>query len=228
MKLRNGVALLALILGLLIPTGARADTVTFLGTTGGSVGGFQIAPYQLKDTAILGGATLNVICDDFGDEVVANETWTGAIETFSAAGVLSPGAMFASLPNSNALYQVAVVLYSNNLNGWTSPAGTSYAIWGLFDPSVISSAAYAATDAAAVLAIVTPTELANFDWTGATTGHAYEVITPTSLGSTGSTPQEYIYQDNLPSPTPEPGTLVLFGSGLLGIVGIVRRKLVNG
>jgi hypothetical protein len=26
------------------------------------------------------------------------------------------------------------------------------------------------------------------------------------------------------SPTPEPGTLILFGSGLLGLVGVLRRK----
>ena len=28
-----------------------------------------------------------------------------------------------------------------------------------------------------------------------------------------------------PAPTPEPGTFMLFGSGLVGLVGVVRRKL---
>lgn len=30
-----------------------------------------------------------------------------------------------------------------------------------------------------------------------------------------------------PVPTPEPGTLMLFGTGLAGLVGVVRRKLVS-
>lgn len=29
----------------------------------------------------------------------------------------------------------------------------------------------------------------------------------------------------LPVTTPEPGTLVMFGSGLLGVAGLIRRKV---
>jgi hypothetical protein len=37
---------------------------------------------------------INVVCNDFSDDVVPGETWNAMIETFSPNGVLSPGAMF--------------------------------------------------------------------------------------------------------------------------------------
>jgi hypothetical protein len=34
--------------------------------------------------------------------------------------------------------------------------------------------------------------------------------------------------DENPPPVPEPGSLILFGSGLLGMAGVLRRKLIKG
>ena len=34
-----------------------------------------------------------------------------------------------------------------------------------------------------------------------------------------------VYVGGTPPPAPEPGTLVLLGSGILGLAGIARRKL---
>jgi hypothetical protein len=204
--------LTALFMGsIALATTASADDITFVGATGSVVGGVYVAPYQLQDSAILGGATINVICDDFSDDVVPGETWIAQTETFSSNGTPSSGALFAALPNSTSLYDDAVYLYSESLNGSADSAGANYAIWGLFDPSVVTGGAYASTDAASLLAAITPADLSSFDFS------QYELITPTGVGSTGVRPQEYIYQ------TPEPSSLLLLSSGLIGLCFMKRK-----
>jgi hypothetical protein len=203
---------------LVTPSPAAADNVTFVGATGPIVGDVYTAPYQLQVSTILGGATINTICDDFGNEVLSGETWTAQVETFSASGVLSPGAMFAGFANSTTLYDEAAYLYSNFLNGSADVAGTNYAIWGLFDSSVTSTSAYSSTDAASLLSMITSSDLAGFNYS------PYEVITPVGNGSIGTLPQEYIYANAVS--TPEPGTLplALSGIGLLGLCFTYKRS----
>jgi len=50
------------------------------------------------------------------------------------------------------------------------------------------------------------------------------------FGYTGGYPEAYLTTSNVPETgtltnVPEPGTLTLFGSGLLGAVGVIRRKI---
>lgn len=48
----------------------------------------------------------------------------------------------------------------------------------------------------------------------------YRIVTPTDSG-TGSA-QEYLI-----ATAPEPSSLLMLGSGLIGIAGVVKRKLVS-
>jgi hypothetical protein len=213
-KMLFSVALLITLVSLATP--AFADNVELIGATGPVVGNVYVAPYQLQDSAIQGGATINVVCDDFADDVVPGETWSAMIETFNSTGALSPGAMFGGSPNSQMNYDTAVYLMSEYLNGTADAAGMNYAIWGIFDPAVVGGAGYQSTDAAALLAGVTPSDL-----TGFSDYSSFGVITPTGVGSTGTEPQEYIYS------TPEPSSLLLLSSGLFGLVFTKRKALQN-
>ena len=57
-----------------------------------------------------------------------------------------------------------------------------------------------------------------------TSGHFYE-FEASVTNDTDGMEEYFIIPAGSPAFTPEPGTLVLFGSGLLGIAGILRRKL---
>ena len=63
----------------------------------------------------MGGATINVICDAYANEVVPGETWNAQIETFNSNGTLNGTALFSTMTGSQTLYDDAVYLYSELL-----------------------------------------------------------------------------------------------------------------
>jgi PEP-CTERM motif len=191
---------------------AFADSVKLIGTSGSVVGGVYVAPYQLQDSSIQGGATINVVCDDYYNDVVPGETWKATTEMFSSNGSIS-GALFSGQPNSKTSYDTAIYLYAEYLSGKADAAGMNYAIWGIFDPSVVNTSAYKSTDAATLLSAVTTLDLTSFQYYS-----SYGLITPTGLGSIGTEPQEYIFT------TPEPSALLLLASGLFALAFLKRKS----
>ena len=59
-----------------------------------------------------------------------------------------------------------------------------------------------------------------------TAGHFYEFEASVSNDTDGME-EFFIIPTGSPAVTPEPGTLVLFGSGLVGLAGILRRRLAR-
>jgi hypothetical protein len=225
-KVMLAVAVLAT---MIFSTPAKADSVQLVGVAGytSASGSVYTAPYALSDSSILGGADISVICDSYNNEVSINEIWAGTTHAFSSIGAVS-GGLFSSTFGATAKYDEAVILYSQfmagPLNSTTSNA-YSYATWKLFDPTATAYnfvSDYNASGAAAILAGYSASEAATFNFTG------YELITPTTGDSGSNPPQEYVYDDfAVVTSTPEPGSLLLFGSGMLGLAGFLRRKLVS-
>lgn len=215
MQVRRAVWVSLLGLAILtVSSGAKADTVKFVGATGPVVGGFHVAPYQLQ---INGGPTINAICDDFLDSVTANEIWTATIANVPANGNFT-GGLFGSNPK---LYDEAIWLYSEFLTHAASAGAANYAIWFLFDNAVQTQSGYLSSGAATWVANANNWYNANgaksFNFTG------YELITPTSWNGDPGRPQEYIHFTP-PTPAPEPDSLLLFGTGLVSMVGFIRRR----
>jgi hypothetical protein len=56
--------------------------------------------------------------------------------------------------------------------------------------------------------------------------HTFEIeVTRMFLSNPGNTPYQYVTSAVADGPVPEPGTILLMGSGVLGLAGVLRRKI---
>jgi hypothetical protein len=204
------------------PLKAYSDSVTmqFTGVGSNSSGGADTYPYDFKVTPSGGGASenLELMCISFNDEIYLtnpNETWT--------ADVVTAGSLGKTYEEEASLYAIAVANVGSN----TISGAANWADWALGESSTLSGqetflkdhiSGLELTDADADLTGLSSVDLADFA--------DYLVYVPTSDCYSGRTP------DGLPqtfvggpaSVTPEPSSLVLFGSGLLSAAGALYRR----
>ncbi|HWG38706.1 MAG TPA: PEP-CTERM sorting domain-containing protein [Terriglobales bacterium] len=190
-------------------------------------------PYQL----IVNGATVTVACDDFDDTVHLGEQWNATVSTF-AGGLTNTLFWNAGDPNGSLKkYQETAYLYSNFTPAPPGPldnnvnAAINWAIWDLMGKSAGSSDpnlpgtfgaanCFANTSACQQtsgywLNLAQTTNLSNFDFSN------FVIFTPVNgWPSNDGRPQEYIGE------VPEPGTVLLMASGLLGLAGLAWRRRV--
>jgi len=149
------VAALALMLLATGPLAALPSTAAFALNSAGSganLAGVYTSPYT---GTINGGSTINVICDDFADNIYVPESWTAYVTSLSS---LTPGTADTTLRwlntagstitvdgqtlNQAKAYAVAAVLSIDILESATGSAAQedySFALWGLFDPTGTSA-----------------------------------------------------------------------------------------
>jgi hypothetical protein len=204
---------------------AAADTVTMqlVGVGPGSAGGPNVGggvyvyPYYFSING--SSTTVPLICDDYIHDVGIGESWQATVTPLSSyLGSMTPLAS-TGLSKQQA-YQEAAWLFSK-LSGTPSQdlaVAINYAIWGLFSQDALNSSAYASSGAA------TWKNLANTGITDATFLSSlgnYVVYTPIDRTQTNGwgLPQEYIGVS-----VPEPASLLMLGSGILGVFGLKRRK----
>ena len=201
--------LLTLVTALSLPTLASASSatanLTFLNPGSNASGGFYTYPYYF---AINGGQATPMMCDSFTNHISTGENWNANVN-----GLLSGKGLFGK---SYIDYKAAGIIFMGVVNGTISATTGNWAVWNLFDKGVTTDSSVLAIDSNALSA-------ARYAPSSEFRGLA--LYTPVG-GSPGHGPQEFIGFRGTPLATPEPGTLAMLSTGLLGIGGLVRRRLL--
>jgi hypothetical protein len=202
--------LLSLVLALFISTLASANSsnsatanMKFLHPGSNASGGFYTYPYYFS---VNGGTATAMMCDAFANHVSAGESWNAHV-----SGLLSGKGLFGK----NAMaYKAAGLIFLGVINGTISATTGNWAVWNLFDHGITSNSAVLALDNSALSS-------ARY----ASSSEFKGLALYTAVGSSpGHGPQEFIGYRSSAISTPEPGSLTLLSTGLLGIASLVRRK----
>ncbi|MGD0507974.1 MAG: PEP-CTERM sorting domain-containing protein [Terriglobales bacterium] len=196
-----------LVVALFLSTLASADSssvnMTFLYPGTNASGGYYTYPYYFS---INGGKATAMMCDSFNNHISGGENWSANV-----SGLLSGKGLFGK---DIADYKAAGIIFIGVMNGTISAQTGNWAVWNLFSKGITTNGAVLALDSQALL-------LAQHAPSSEFNGLA--LYTPVG-GSPGNGPQEFIGY-RTPLTTPEPGSLMLLATGLIGIAGVVRRKL---
>jgi len=228
------IALVVLLFG--AAATASADGLTLTLNNGGNytMGGVFVGPYNFTGTTS-GGQTmsLQLICDDFQDDVSAGEHWNAVTSTFPTLSNVQ--FLVSGSPNTAGYQEVAWLAEQMfaNIGNAQIVGQLQWAIWDVFDPGISNHDPYGVISAADQCAINGNGCTNTNSWLAqavlnASTGNylnliIYTPVTGSQVPVSDGPPQEYFGD---PPPMPEPGTLVLISGGLFSLIGF-RRKLSN-
>ena len=190
-------SLLALIL-VSAASAAHAESLTLVSKGTNTFAGYTAAPFS----GLLDGAPITMVCVTFYRDVEVGQTWDVAVNLLDAGGVAN--AFFGGQADALLKYQRAAWLYDQLTADPNEASGIQGAIWNIFSASTPDNADSIRWFSAAMNA-----NLAGYDFS------RFRILTPLDRSASG--PQEMM------TTVPEPMTMLLLGSGLLGVAAKVRK-----
>jgi hypothetical protein len=203
-----------------------ATTLKLTGTGGGTanVGGESVYVYPYNFSVNGSSATTQLMCLNFNDEITVGESWTANAETIAQAS------------NGNSALQTSYEedawLYSQITSTTSQSQETliQFAVWDILDPSGVGTKSdpYWNANSTAIQNLINQassgvgSENSDFfnQFTVYVPDHDSSYYTAKN-GYPDGVPQSFIGT----AATPEPGSLALLGTGLLGMGGAVRRRM---